>query len=559
MDNVYVQDEFERNSIAELPDGFSEKAGGILYSWLGSIWRDVHSGDKMVKGLQGARGMRLAQLYLDIIESAKLQDRNGIPVFHRELWHPIVIKKSERDTAQENMVKMESGVFIGPQLPGGIYDEGTVLEMGKLAKRAEYVSYPIDEGIVGMSASIVDNPINPEVEMKHDVDFVFRNNSIIFRRENDPLSQSSPFEKLDIPTDDPEDPDIECVLWASDVLFDRNYIADHLSYALGANSESSYVVKRIINAAWSSIASGLTPDLIKTLMAAMLNIPVIQHRNETVVDIETETDNDGNDVSTLVHTDLGSYRVSLRAKLRKCVYVGAVLHGGDLLDESLRVYPYLNSSNSDFGFSVPLEQDIPSIVLPSDIIRVKTKYGLYAMWGSSVVRRSEDGNRNHLFFDIGGEKDDVAAFWNDVWSESDRTGVSMSDIIGGGEGSIVSPAKFFVKNLIGANTLFVVIDESQIDDASFMHDPMFFGMLSDAVPSGIRMFVVEHRGVRDFKCLDCTKESTFLAAALPKVSECVAYGPLKELEGRGPSFVDMVNVRFVRPSPPKTKGRKEEE
>lgn len=558
MDNVYVQDEFTRNSIVELPDGFTRKAGETLYSWLGSFWREVHSGDDMVRGLQSSRGIRLAQMIVDILEYAKLQDRRNAPVLHRELWYPIVIRKSLRDTAQENMVKMSEGAFIGPQPPESTYDEGIVLEMGRLARFSEFVSYPIGDGIVGMSDLIVDNPINPSVEMKHDVDFVFRNNSIIFRRENDPLSQGSPFEKVDVPTDDPDEEDVECVMWASDVLVDRNYISDHLSYALGADARSSYVVKRIINAAWSAVSSGLTPEIVKALMAAMLNIPVIQKAQETVVDIEDETDGDGNRLSTIVHTDSGSYRVSPRAVIRKDVYVGAVLHGGDLLDESLRVYPYMNSSNAEPGFSVPVEQDIPSIVLPSDILRVKTKYGLYAMWGESTVRMSEDGNANHLYFEVGGDRGDVDAFWKDVWSRSDESGVPMSDIIGP-EGSSVSPAGFFLKNLVGANTMFVVVDDSQIDDSSLMHDPMFFGMLSDAVPSGIRLFVVEHRGVRDYDDLDDSGEGTFLAAALPKVSECVSYGMITDHFVRSPSSADIVSFRFVRPSPQRKKGRKEEE
>ena len=103
------------------------------------------------------------------------------------------------------------------------------------------------------------------------------------------------------------------------------------------------------------------------------------------------------------------------------------------------------------------------------------------------------------------------------------------------------------------------MDETQIDDSSLMHDPMFFGMLSDAVPSGIRLFVVEHRGVRDYDDLDNSGEGTFLAAALPKVSECVSYSLMTDHCVRSPSSADMVSFRFVRPSPPRKKGRKEEE
>lgn len=736
MQDVYSQEVFERNSIVELPEGFEKRSGEILYSWLGSLWRNIHLGNDMIEGLQKSRGIRLAQLYLDILEAAMLKDRNGMPVFHRELWHPIVIKASERDKSQENMLRIGMDAEIGPQPEGSEYGRGTVLKMGKIANMEKFVTYPIGGDVVEMASSIVDNIINPSVSMESGVDFVLRDGSIVFPRENDPLGKNSPFEKYDVPTDDPEHPDIECVLWASDVLIDRNYIADHLSYALGADAPSNDVVKRILNAAWSSVTSGLTPELIKTLMAAMLNIPVVQNRRETVLEIYSETDGSGVESAKVVRTDAHRYRLSPKARLIRGLYSGAVLKRGDLLDESLRVYPILNnvktkigfglnghldygssssgsasyvlpaecfpiqyvkddqsaefrlgkddvvymyyegydydsypyryveqvrihravdeygnrltpeeyeyavvakfdahtlrfveagsdasvlydpvvtfggiapeqdlwpylveepdpsgssshysssssSSSSSYqsssspsdqspscssdsgsdessssshhddgyddrtGFSIPLEQDIPSIVIPSDILRVRTKYGLYAMWGFSTVRKAGDGNPEHLYFDVGGDEEDVSAFWNDVWDSAEKSGVKMSRLIGR-EHSKISPAEFFLRNLVGANTMFIVVDSGQIDDSSLMHDPMFFGMLSSVVPSGIRLFIVEHRSVHDERGLESVEDGAFLSAALPKVTESMSLG-------------DCVGARFVRPSPPKTKGRKEEE
>ena len=141
MDNIYSQDELSRNSIVELPEGFAEKSGDTLYSWLGSLWRSVHMGDGMVRGLQKARGIRLAQLYLDILEAAKLQDRNGMPVFHRELWHPIVLRSSERDTAQENMLD-ELDMMGAVALEDGVI---TPEEEAMLSKKAEELGLNVPE------------------------------------------------------------------------------------------------------------------------------------------------------------------------------------------------------------------------------------------------------------------------------------------------------------------------------------------------------------------------------------------------------------------------------
>ena len=565
MENIYVQTEQERNSLTELPEGFAERCGDTLYSWLGSLWRGLNEGDAMVRGLQAARGLRLAQLYLDILEAAQLRDRNGAPVFHRELWHPIVLRRSQRDTSQENLLRIGMNGEIGPQPDGSAYGEGTVFRMGRMANLSEFATYPMPKEVAGGAASIVDNIVNPGVVLRRGVDYLsdrkeldywIVGDSIVFRRDADPLSAESRFEKYDVPGDGDGPGDVEAVVWASDVLFDRNYVSDHISYALGANAPSSAVVKRILNAAWSSVASGLTPELARTLMAAMLNVPVIQRERETVVDIVRE------DSGTTVLTDSGAYRVSPKAKLRSCIYSGSVLRRGDLMDESLRIYPFLNvaDAGAKTGFSVPLEQDVPSVTIPPGMLSVRTKYGIYAMWRMSVVK-AHKGNRNHLYFDVGGDEDDVEAFWREVWDRVDAAGIDMYELLGIRDvGDMVSPARFFLRNLVGANTIFVVVDQSQLDDSSMMRDPMFFDMLSSVVPSAVRLFLVEHRPVaEDVAHMGDASESGAMFAALPKAEESVSEGVIQGLSGRGPMFGERVSARFVRPSPAKVRGGKERE
>lgn len=637
MENIYNQTEEERNSIVELPAGFAEKSGNTLYSWLGSLWNGLHKGDMMIRGLQAARGIRLAQMYLDMLEAAKLKDRNGIPVFHKELWHPIVIRLSERDTSQENMLKIGMDGVVGEQPTGSDYGEGTVFKIGKLANFEDYVTYPIGTSVAGGALSIVDNIINPTVSIERGQDFWIRNGSIVFRRENDPFAYGSKFDKYDIPSmiddDGVQVSDMEAVLWASDVLVDRNYIADHMSYALGASAPSTDLAKRIVNAAWSAVCSGMTPGMARTVMASMLNIPVIQHDLETVVDISQEKDGDGNIIGTMVRTDLGEYRISPKAKLRSVVKSGAVMSKGELLDESLRVYPFLNKvsakevvdrpgyhgysewvfeegtipdgfyiggqitwadewqvifydgdgnwyqfySNPEYdhedtlkivfysyeledvnpiatrsiidedptyrvdadagtNFSVPLAMDIPSVTVPSSIIRARTEYGVYAMWNMAEVKKDAMG---HLFFDIGGQESDVKAFWEDVWKNAEESGTVMESIMGPA-GTKISPAAFFLNNLVGANTLFVVVDDSQLDDPSMMRDPMFFDMLCTVVPSGIRLFVVEHMSV-----------GGDVADMGDAIEECPVSAALQVPADHATQAEEFVSMRFFRPPPAK--------
>ena len=555
MENIYGQTEQEMNSSVQLPYGFAEDSGNTLYSWLGSLWRGLHEGDGMVRGLQAARGIRLAQLYLNILEAAKLQDRRGAPVFHRELWHPIVVRRSMRDKSQENLLIVGEEGVVGPQTSEEPYGIGTVLKIGKIGAYKNYVTYPIGTEIAGGALTIVDNIVNPKVFMQRDVDFVIRNNSIIFHVTNDPLGEGSAFDRYDLPGIIDEDgkkvADMEAVLWASDVLIDRNFVSDHISYALGANAPSSAVVKRILNAAWDSVSCGLTPELVRTLIAAMLNVPVIQTERETVVDIVSK------DVFTTVITDHGEYRISQKARLIKGLHIGSILKRGDFLDESVRIYQNLNTPHKS-PFSIPLEQDIPSVTLPPALLRAKTEYGVYATWENSIVK-SHKGRKDRLYFDVGGTESDVESFWEDIWKSAEENGVKMESLIGS-EGSVVSPAWFFLRHLVGANTIFIVVDKSQIDDASMMRNPMFFDMLSSAVPSAIRLFLVEHSAVDgDRMDMGEANELSSMTAVLPRAVEYVTGGPLPGLSGRPASFGERVSMRFVRPSPAKTRGHKEEE
>lgn len=559
MDNIYGQTERERNAVVELPEGFAEGAGNTLYGWLGSLWRGLHDGDGLVRGLHRARGLRLAQLYLDILEAARLQDRNGAPVFHRELWHPIVVRLSRRDTSSANMVSVGVDGVVGGQPSGSEYGEGTVFRLGRRANFESYVTYPIDDEIAGGALSIVDNIVNPTVSFERGPDFEIRAGAIIFRKEDDPLRDGTPFDRYDLPgvLDDGGEPvsDMEAVLWASDVLVDRGYIADHISYALGARAPSSDVVKRILNAAWSSVTGGLTPELVRTLLAAMMNIPVIQNESETVVDVSDEEEEwkDADSftrrrvVAQVVTTDAGTYRVSPKARLLKSVVPGAVLRRGDLLDESLRIYPLLNRSlGADCGFSVPLEQDVPSVSIPPGMIRARTENGVYAMWAESRVRDDAIGRP---FFDIGGDPSDVKAFWEDVWSRAAAEGTDLHAVVGEA-GSVVRPAEFLLRNLVGANTLFVVVDASQADDLSMMRDPMFFDMLSAVVPAAVRLFLVEHAAVggdEDLADIGGLAEQAACSAAIPFGADMAK------------AASELVSMRFVRPRPALVRGTREEE
>lgn len=584
MTDVYNKTVFERNSVQDVPQGFIDAASENLIRFLGSFWRNIHEGREFVRGLQRVRGIKAAQFYLDLLESLKLQDRRGLPVFHRELWKPLVIRYSGRNHAQENILRLGGGATLGPQEEGSKYGEGAELHVGSLAGLAGYVTYPVEGDITAIVSGISNNVLRPTVTYKVSQDFpgdgesvVYMNGTLIFPEDKDPFAKGSGFEVYDVVDDvrDSDKADRETVLWASDALVDRSYVADHMSYALGITCQSTDVAKRILNAGWDSMNCGLTPELLRTLLAAILNVPVIQEAEETVRTVTTEADG-----TKRVATDKNTYTVYKGAKLRDCVVQGAVLHRGDLLDQALKIYPLLTDLSEEklantTEYADILRTDVPVLTVPRTLLRMRTANGLAVDWTPADVLWHDgdldaNGHRK-LYFRVTGPEDDVSAFWEDVWAQAERDGVDLDEVFSEcePEGSSsdepwqIVPAEFFLRNMLGGNTLIVTMDRSQVEDSSLIRDQMFFNIVNSVVPSGMRLFFVEHVSMgdgHDVYSMDAVDEDggeyamgaedeaeIFAQDDAEDEYDEFAYGSLPGMKGkRVPTYEDQIELKFFR-------------
>ena len=570
MTDVYNRGTFDRNAIQEPPKGYIDDASNNLFRFLGSFWKQIHTGLPFVKGVQDVRGIKMAQRYLDLLESLKLQDRKGLPVFHRELWKPLVIRYSQRNTAKENEVKVGQEMTIykeaRPQ-EGGKY-EGSVIRIGRLASKTGYVTYPIEGEIVEIVSGIANSVINPTVVHKigtTENDVRYLNGTLVFPADKDPFLKGSGFDAYDtdevVEENGVKKADREIVLWASDVLIDKDFIAEHMSYALGATCPSTEIVKRILNTAWDAENCGLTPELLRSIIAAMLNIPVIQEAEETVRDIIiTETEKK-------VVTDAHTYTVFGKANLRSCVHLGAVLSRGEFLDESVKIYPFLDDLSEEKLANITeyadiLRQDIPVVTLPKSILSTQTAHGLRVDWNPvEVLTAGEDKNGHQkLFFELGGPEDDVNAFWEDVWSRAEEANIDLEPFFaeykdpGSSSSSsddtwMVRPADFFLRYLIGGNTLVITLDHTQIEDAELIRDAMYFNLLNAVVPSGIRLFFIEHVAPSEdsYNFGTDTEDSADTFVSMQADEDEFDYSDLPGMRGKSiPSYEDEVEMKFMR-------------
>lgn len=550
--DIYNRSLVEKNSIQEAPKGYADEAANKLLKYLGSFWAHIHEGTEFVKGLQGARGIRIAQFYLDLLEALKLQDRKGLPVFHKEMWKPLILRKSRKNQAPENVISMDGDAVLGPQGEQSKYGKDTTLLIGGLAGLEGFVSYPVDENIVTIVSGLADNILQPKVAYKVRQDFdpadkesvVYINGSLIFPEDKDPFGENSPFQAYDVGDVVAGEADIETVVWGSDVLIDKDYIATHMGYALGVACESSELAKRILNAGWDSLSSGLTPELLRTLLAALANVPVIREETEYIQNITV--DDDG---TKIVKTDKHTYNVYKGAELRDSVVVGATLKKGEFLDKSIKIYPLLTDVSQErlkatTEYADILEKDVAVIDLPRSIISTETANGLSADWVPTEVLEV-DGKP---CFAIDGPQDDVDAFWWDVWRRSDEEGFDLDACIKAAQEAdgTIKPAKFFLEYMIGANTLIVTLDSLQLEDASKIRAPMFFNLLTSVIPSGMRLFFIEHIAVLEDEEDEGEDGGAELYAAIDTEDE-FDIGDLPGIKGREiPTYEDEVEVKFYR-------------
>lgn len=509
-----------RNSLPADTGFASAGNAATLLEWLGSFWSGVYEDPEFIKDLQNARALRVAQLYLDLLENLKLQDRENAPVFHRERWHPIIIRKSRRNIGSDAMFKVtnDGSIVFGEQKHGvnDPYPPETFITVGgRNVNYKDMVVYPLDGVSMNLKsvACLTNNIANATTVLANGADFVILDGAIAVSASQDPFTgdHADDFPKFEIfgrNEENADESDKEAVLWACDAMFDRDFLYTALGYAMGLPTGSSEVYKRVVNAAWNAVSSGATPLLLRSLIACICGIPTVKEEGETVEAILDDMDG-----SIEIVTDKNVYSLPEHSELRRNVRRGAKLHRFDTLDKAIRVYacttdaqrlPEYNDFLDDFD---EFTEDVPSIDLPPALFRSDLERGFSVNWDlQDVIYCGNDANDNpKLRFSLGGEVDDEDKFWADTWASYEKAGKSMETCLEGisydtiytigAAWCKISPMEFFMHNLIGANTIIVTVRTDTLADDAPLYDPKFFGVVRECIPSYARLYIVEHTAV----------------------------------------------------------------
>ena len=501
-----------------------------LYSWIRTFWTKLYKDKAFVKYLQGSRALRYAQLYLDLLENIQLLDHTKAPVFHRERWYPLVLRKNRRNKSDASLLKLgqKDVVLSGEPIPG--YEKN--IKLGEYTSKDNCVTYALEDKVVSVLSCIVDNIADPKIVLKNGSDFRISEHSLVLKKEFDPFEDGGLFATFEVPETPDSEATEEAVLWACDTLIDKDFSFKYVGYAVGLQGESSEEYMNIVRSVWDATTDGLNPVHLRRVLAALCGVPSILEEYETVESVFSTED------FKQVVTDKNVYTLGADAELRDCVKAGNRLYRGDLFDTSVRIYPFVMDTARVGGYTEFTEEqfrkDVSSISVPAALIRSETCPGFYVGWDKKdVVCSGFDSNGNpKLSFDLGMDKDKEVAYWNGVWNKYEACGKSMSScfdelenasITTGNTCGKVVPIKFFLRNLIGANTLIVFVDTDKIAYDAPLYDPNFFNALRKLIPAHIRLYFVEHGTAVDDEYgeefQDSEDEATVTVSACSEIDE----------------------------------------
>jgi hypothetical protein len=408
-----------------------------LLSNLGSFWVDSVE-DQAVNGLV-ASGINLNdQAYWDFLEAAATLSRFTSPAFKREFWKPLTIRKS--DVTAGRIVRYGDGDSYGDPLTYGQPAEAAIW------------SIPVDVTLAE-AVNIADRPIDPRLIWTSGLEFRVDKENHRIEFMQDPFLETA-FAMDSEESDDAEDPTL--TLWLLNADLDLESLYHQFGTVLGIYlSTGSDAYRDLINAFWDCLLRGANVLSLRQALAAMLGIPCVIGRQETVEAITRHVDR-------LVITS-SAHVYEFSGDATETVTVGQVVYAGDFLTDAVHIY------EGESLLTVPA--DVPALCLEPGDLDVPAIGSLVFPNRQLPVSYALIDGKAQVTFPLGGRTDDVVAFWAGVRDREAATGYSVARTLNRDDTTAeptvdqipatVNPMNFLFKHTLRDSTSLVVIKMAQ--------------------------------------------------------------------------------------------------
>ena len=260
-----------------------------LIAALGSFWSRLYTGVDQVHSYVDATAHVANQTYQNLIETIESLSRFDIPLLHTEKLTPVVLKKSERNSARTTIARFDRD--SGVNFSGG-------LQFDAANANAPFFSFPLPAELVD-AAQFFNRITFPTGVLSKNLDFLIdvERGALIFAA--DPFENPVFTKRPAAGTTDDE----ELTLWAFCGKFDYNNVFNQFAYAVSIKLRTSQGYKDLTNAVISGlVAGGATAAILDAAIAAICGVPISTGPDEVV----ERVDNDARGL--LIITDKAVYR-----------------------------------------------------------------------------------------------------------------------------------------------------------------------------------------------------------------------------------------------------------
>jgi hypothetical protein len=288
-----------------------------LIAALGSFWARTYTGVDQVHSYVMATSQLVNQTYQNLIRVVESLSRFDVPLFHTETLVPIVLKKSNRNSAQTTLTLFDRNtVNLNEQLRFDV------------APATNFFSFLLPAGLVDVT-QLFNRITFPTGALVKNVDFLIdrERGVVIFARDpfENPVFTKRPA------ADNPEDE--ELTLWAFCGQFDYNTVFNQFAYAVGIKLRTSQSYKELTNAVISGLVEGgASAAVLDAAISAICGVPISIGPTEIVELV----DNDARGL--LIVTDKAVYRFAEHAVPR--VAIGQKLTAGAPLVHGIDVHEF---------------------------------------------------------------------------------------------------------------------------------------------------------------------------------------------------------------------------
>lgn len=259
-----------------------------LIALLGTFWARTYTASDQLASYVTATAMTVAQTHRNLLETVAALSRYDVPIFHREHFVPLVLRRGQINSAATNTPKFNRDPVL--------FDGGIKFEV---PLDSELYAFPLPDKLVNVG-KIFNKITFPTVALSPNLDFYVDNDNSAIVFLNNPFDNAAlPRNSVVVNGKDDE----EMTLWAFCGDYDYEYVFNQFAYALGLKLKTGQGYKDLTNAIFDSLINGgASAKNISLALAAICNIPVVLEDVEIIEDIGFDS------YGLFIATDANIYR-----------------------------------------------------------------------------------------------------------------------------------------------------------------------------------------------------------------------------------------------------------